>query len=108
MISIRSNNESVIYCDFHSNIPDPFIFNTGALANIEYIIPVVDAFKNNLDSYLSVKFNKLIKDKNIKKPNFEINITFVSFDFNLSTIKDTYQENTKIELLVVVLRNNEK
>lgn len=106
LISIKPNDENKVYYNFSSNIQEPFIFKSVD----RNIIPVTSAFKDNLNVYMSTKFNNLIEDKNINnKPNIEINITLVSFDLKIiGTSTTSYRESATIELLVVVSKDSKK
>lgn len=106
LISIKPNDESKVYYNFSSNIPEPFILksDTGS----KYIIPINSAFNDNLNIYINTKFNNITDDKNIKKPNVEINITLVSFIVKIisGTPTTPYYEGVTIKLLVVVSKDS--
>lgn len=114
LISIKPNDESKVYYNFSSDIPEPFIFKS--VMGSKYFIPVTSAFKDNINVYISTKFNNLIKDKNIEKPNVEINVTLVSFGLKTIYVTSTgvdyegtpYFQSATIELLVVVSKDSKK
>jgi len=99
LVTISPNNDSTVSYEYHTFVPEPFVYSNSI--GYKYRIPINNALKSNIESYMQTKFNKLLVDQSHN------NNQLLKIIYELKTFSVDYHlgQNPK-DIIVSVLGDN--